>query len=167
MQLFTITPIFFWVFITHVGGSKGVNTGPMKHWLPFLNTDQPHLNPRTSFLTTEHWLQIYSNQKEIKYISHSNIRASVETRPPKLHSLLRFSLPFHPWHFMGLSSPPPPHRAREFLIHVFLVMYFLCWLLSVCLQFYIKFLGNKTLHKESSKTLNWNLIASNKLLLLL
>ena len=22
---------------THVGGSNGVNTGPMKHWLPFLN----------------------------------------------------------------------------------------------------------------------------------
>ena len=25
-----------------------------------------------------------NNQKEIKYVSHSNIRASVETRPPKL-----------------------------------------------------------------------------------
>ena len=31
---------------------------------------------------TEHWVQIYSNQKDIKYISKSNIRASVETRPP-------------------------------------------------------------------------------------
>ena len=46
---------------------------------------------------TEQWVQIYSNQKEINYISHSNIyRASAETRPPKLHNFLQF------------SSPPPP-----------------------------------------------------------
>ena len=37
---------------------------------------------------TEHWVQIYSNRKEINYISPSNIRASVETRPPKLRNLL-------------------------------------------------------------------------------
>ena len=30
---------------------------------------------------TEHWVQIYSNQKEINYISPFNIKASVETRP--------------------------------------------------------------------------------------
>ena len=28
---------FLLTIITHVGGSNGVNTGPMKHWLPFLN----------------------------------------------------------------------------------------------------------------------------------
>ena len=39
---------------------------------------------------------IYSNLKEINYISHSNIRASVETSSPKLHNLLQFSRPFHP-----------------------------------------------------------------------
>ena len=39
---------------------------------------------------------IYSNLKEINYISHSNIRASVETSSPKLHNLLQFSHPFHP-----------------------------------------------------------------------
>ena len=27
----------FFIIIPHVGGSNGVNTGPMKHWLPFLN----------------------------------------------------------------------------------------------------------------------------------
>ena len=32
---------------------------------------------------TEHWVVIYSNQKEINYISPSNIRASFETRLPK------------------------------------------------------------------------------------
>ena len=37
---------------------------------------------------TELWVQIYSNQKEITFISPSNIRASVETCPPKLHNLL-------------------------------------------------------------------------------
>ena len=59
---------------------------------------------------TEHWVQIYSNQKEIKYISHSNIRASVETRPPKLHNLLQFSTPFCLWHFMDL----PPSSFASF-----------------------------------------------------
>ena len=54
---------------------------------------------------TEHWVQIYSNQKEIKYISHSNIRASVETHPPKLHNLLRFFPLFHPRQFMDLPHP--------------------------------------------------------------
>ena len=32
---------------------------------------------------TEHGVVIYSNQKEINYISPSNIRASFETRLPK------------------------------------------------------------------------------------
>ena len=105
VQLFSITPIFFWLFITHVGGSNGVNTGPMKHWLTFLKTPTP-FNPRKSLLTTKHGVQIYSNKKVIKYISHSSIRASIETRPPKLHNLLRFSPRFHPWHFMGLPHPP-------------------------------------------------------------
>ena len=45
-------------------------------------------NLRKSFLTTEQWVQIYSNQKEIKYISPSNTRGSVETHPPKLNNLL-------------------------------------------------------------------------------
>ena len=40
LQLFTITLIFFTV-ITHVGGSNGVNMGPIKHWLPFLNNTNP------------------------------------------------------------------------------------------------------------------------------
>ena len=48
---------------------------------------------------TEHWVQIYSNQKDIKYISKSNIRASVETRPPG-NSLLP-SIPDILW-----ASPP-------------------------------------------------------------
>ena len=50
----------------------------------------------------EHWVQIYSNQKEIYYISPSIIRASVETRSSKLHYLLKFSPSFHPRHFMDL-----------------------------------------------------------------
>ena len=66
---------------------------------------------------TEHWVEIYSNQKEINYISPSNIRASVETRPPKLHNLLQFSFPSHPWHFMDLLP-----RSRGSVIHVFLVI---------------------------------------------
>ena len=44
----------------------------------------------------ELWVEIYSNQKAINYISPSNIRASVETRPPKLPNLLQFSSPSIP-----------------------------------------------------------------------
>ena len=61
-------------------------------------------NLRKSFLTTEQWVQIYSNQKEIKYISPSNIRASVENHPPKLNNLLQFSPPSIPDIFW--ASPP-------------------------------------------------------------
>ena len=75
---------------------------------------------RKFFLTTEHWVQIYPSQKKINYISPSSIRASVETRPFKLHNLLQFSPPFHTWHFIGL-----PRASRGFAIHVFLVYYIL------------------------------------------
>ena len=68
--------------ITLVGRSNGVNTEHMKH-----------LNPRKPFLIKKLWVDIYSNQKAINYISPSNTRASVETRPPKL---LQFSPPSIP-----------------------------------------------------------------------
>ena len=56
---------------------------------------------------TEHWAVIYANQKEINYISPSNIRASVETRLSKLHNYFTPILsPFHPWHFMRPDLPP-------------------------------------------------------------
>ena len=32
---------FLFTIITHVGGSNGVNTGAMKHWLPFLSNTDP------------------------------------------------------------------------------------------------------------------------------
>ena len=67
-----------------------------------------HLNPKRSLLTPEHWVQIYSNQKEIKHISPSNIRADVETALPS-YIIYSISLPpSHPWHFKGL----PPSLAR-------------------------------------------------------
>ena len=71
--------------ITLVGRSNGVNTEHMKH-----------LNPRKSLLIKELWVEIYSNQKAINYISPSNIRASVETGPPKLPNLPQFSPPSIP-----------------------------------------------------------------------
>ena len=44
---------------------------------------QPHLNP-TSYLKPGHSVQVYSNQKEIEYISAPNVTATVETHPPQL-----------------------------------------------------------------------------------
>ena len=52
---------------------------------------------------TKHWVQIYSNQKEIKYISQSNIRASVETRLPG-YTIYSNSLPPS---IPGILCPPP------------------------------------------------------------
>ena len=40
LQLFTIT-LFFFTVITHVGGSNGVDTEPIKHCLHFLNNINP------------------------------------------------------------------------------------------------------------------------------
>ena len=34
--------------------------------------------------------------KQTSFMYRSNVRASVKTRPPKLHNLLEFSPPFHP-----------------------------------------------------------------------
>ena len=40
---------FLLTIITHVGGSNGVTTGPMKHRLPFLNNTHPILIPKICF----------------------------------------------------------------------------------------------------------------------
>ena len=63
---------------------------------------------RKSFFNERELVQIYLSQKKINYISPSSIRASLETRPSKLHNLLQFSPPNHTWHFIGL----PPNLAR-------------------------------------------------------
>ena len=47
-------------------------------------------------------------------MSHSSIRASVETCPPKLHNLFQFSLPFHPEPEILWASPPPPPSFASF-----------------------------------------------------
>ena len=65
---------------------------------------QPHLHPRRSFLMPEDWVQIYFNQKDINYISASNIRASVETRSLQLHNFLSNS---HPPPSLTFYEPPP------------------------------------------------------------
>ena len=116
---YTLThPFFLYIYtiITHVGGSNGVITETMKHYIyPSLTTPTPFKSQKI-LSKTEHWAQIYFNQKETKYISHSNIRASVETRPPKLHNLLQFSpasIPDILW--------TSPRASRVSAIHVFLV----------------------------------------------
>ena len=76
---------------------------------------QPHLNPRKSFFLKENWVEIYSNQKAINDISHSNIRTSVETRPPKLHNLLQFSPPSIP----DILRTSPPPELREVLRYTY------------------------------------------------
>ena len=62
------------------------------------NISYPSLTTPTPFKSqkilckTEHRVQIYFNQKEIKYIPHSNIIASVETRPES-YTICSNSLP--------------------------------------------------------------------------
>ena len=116
LQLFSITPIFF--YYNHScrrvkwgghGTYETLATLPQQH--------QPHLNPPKSFLIKQHLVEIYFNQKAINYISASNIRASVETRPPKLPNLLQFSPPSIP----DILWAYPPRTSRGSAIHVFLV----------------------------------------------
>ena len=38
---YSLSHLFSFTIITHVGGSSGVDTGSMKHWLPFLNNTNP------------------------------------------------------------------------------------------------------------------------------
>ena len=104
LQLFTITPISFYYNYTCrrvKWGEHGTNAT----LATFPRQQQSHLNPERSF-SPKNWVQIYSNQKEIKYISPSNIshiRASVESRPP---------IPVILWAWASRSSA----------IHVFLVI---------------------------------------------
>ena len=72
---------------------------------------------RSWFLIKEHWVEIYSNQKAINCILPSNIRASVQTRPPKLPNLLQLS----PTSIPDILWASPPRASRGSAIHVFLV----------------------------------------------
>ena len=83
---------------------------------PSLRTPERHLNPRKSFLKTDHWIQIYSNQKDINYISPSKIRVSAETRPPKSYTIYSSSLPTSIPDILWASppTPPPPPRFARF-----------------------------------------------------
>ena len=73
---------------------------------PSLTTLTPFKSQKILF-NDRAFVQIYSNQKEIYYISPSIIRASVETRASKLHYLLKFSPSLYPRHFMNLLQSPP------------------------------------------------------------
>ena len=97
-----------------------MNTGPMQHWLPFLNNSTPYLNSRRFFLKQEHRVQIFSDQKEIKYISPSNIRASVETHPNQLHNLLQFSPALPSLTFYGPS--PELHKVLRYTYFQYIVI---------------------------------------------
>ena len=79
---------------------------------------QPHLHPRRSFLMPEDWVQIYFNQKDINYISPSNIRTWVlkPTLPSYTISSPILAL-LHPWHFMSL----PRWASLVCAINIFLV----------------------------------------------
>ena len=115
-------PCFFVTIVTHVGTSIGVNRGSIRRWPSFLNNTNPNLIPENP---TAHRVQIYSNQKEINHISHSNIRASVATRSPKLHNLLQFSPPLP-----SLELDLPPSFASFFDTSIYSCNYnnyfFLC-----------------------------------------
>ena len=102
LQLFSITPIFF--YYNHTcrrvkwgghGTYETLATLPQQH--------QPHLNPPKSFLIKQHLVEIYSNQKAINYISASNIRA-LPSYPIYSNSLPLPSLTFY--------GPTPPNFAR-------------------------------------------------------
>ena len=66
---------------------------------------QPHLHPRRSFLMPEDWVQIYFNQKDINYMSPSNIRTWV--LKPTLPSYTVSSPILSPPLSLTFYEPPP------------------------------------------------------------
>ena len=46
---YSLSHPFSFTIITHVGGSNGVSTGPMKHWLPFLINTNPFKSQKILF----------------------------------------------------------------------------------------------------------------------
>ena len=77
---------------------------------------------------TENWVVIYPfnrNQKEINYISPSNIRASFETRLPK-YTYNYFTPILSPLPSLTFYAPqsPPARALRSSEMHVFLVLIF-------------------------------------------
>ena len=80
---------------------------------PSLTLTHPIKTPGTSFLTKEHWVQIYANQMRLS-TSHFPIFEPVLKPAPD--SLLPPS--FHRWHFMGLPSPAPRASPRVSAIHL-------------------------------------------------
>ena len=104
---------------THVGGSNGVNTRAMKHWLPFLNNTRTLFKfQRILFLTTEYWLT-YTPTKRRLTKSHFPILEPVMKLTLPSYTIYSSSLPrFTPdilWTF-------PTRGSRGSAIHVFLVL---------------------------------------------
>ena len=118
-----------------------VNRGPIRHWPSFLNNTNPNLileNP------TAHWVQIYSNQKEINHISHSNIRASVATRSPELHNLLQFSPPS-----ISDIKWASPRASRVSTIHAFMFVIIVI-IFSFCSCLFCKWSPNSPFGRDNN-----------------
>ena len=78
--------------ITHVGGTNGVNTGHGRPW----NIGYPALTTATPFKSQK----ILFNARALA----SHLPIIEPALKPALHSYAIYSnsLPFHPWHFMGI-----------------------------------------------------------------
>ena len=108
---------FLLTIITHVEGSNGVNTGPTKHWLPFLN------NTRTPYIENKaldsNLLQPKPPTKRILTTSHPPILESV-LKPglPKAAQFTPVLFPLPSLTFYG-PHPPTPRGSRGSAMHVF------------------------------------------------
>ena len=78
LQSYTITSFF-----CTVGGSNGVNTRPAPLLAASLTTATSFKSQILSLYKPGHWIRIYSKQKDIEYISASNIRVAFDIRPPQ------------------------------------------------------------------------------------
>ena len=97
---------FLLTIITQVGGSTWVNTGPMKHWLPFLNNTKPIKIPEKPFLRQSTRFKFTPTKRRLT-TSPLPISEPVLKLALPSHTIYSNSLPFHPWHFLGLSPSPP------------------------------------------------------------
>ena len=106
-----------------------MNTRPVQLLAASLTTATSFKSQILSLLKPGRWIRIYSNQKDVEYISASNIRVAFDTRPPQQHNSYLFY--FSPA-LLSLTFYEPPPRPPS--LSMFCDRRISSFILFFCLQ---------------------------------